>query len=418
MLVMNYLKYTTAALSLLLTAIPRAAEEFFFKDGDKIVMMGDSITEQYLHTSYVEAWSLTRFPARDIRFFNVGIGGDGAPGGNRRFKRDVLPYKATVMTVNFGMNDAGGNIVEWKKHMQGIADQAKAANIRVAWCTPQACENPKDKLAINTAGNRNLERFSQGVKQTAAANGNALFIDQFHPFLAVIDKARSANPKTRVGGGDQVHPGPPGQTLMAATILQGMSFPTLAAAVEINAQNRKVVENRNCTVEGLTVSADGRIKFKQKDDALPFFPEGNAKSILPWAPILEKMNDYRLKVTGLKAGRYEVRLGGTNVAAYSAAELGAGVNLASAALTNGPIAEQVKAVWAAIHAKNRYFHGKVFRGVILAGRVPEFMEITPETVEAKRKSVFKERMGKMTALFEAIKKARIMQAHQVESVPV
>ena len=69
MLVMNYLKYTAAALSLLLAAIPCAAEEFFFKDGDKIVMMGDSITEQYLHTSYVEAWSLTRFPARDMRFF-------------------------------------------------------------------------------------------------------------------------------------------------------------------------------------------------------------------------------------------------------------------------------------------------------------------------------------------------------------
>ena len=69
-----------------LATIPCAAEEFVFKNGDKIVMMGDSITEQHMYSSYVEAWSLTRFPARDMRFFNVGIGGDGAPGGNRRFK--------------------------------------------------------------------------------------------------------------------------------------------------------------------------------------------------------------------------------------------------------------------------------------------------------------------------------------------
>ena len=56
------------------------------------------------------------------------------------------------------------------------------------------------------------------------------------------------------------------------------------------------------------------------------------------------MNDYRLKVTGLKAGDYEVRLGGKKVAEYTAEELAKGVNLAAAALKAGPIAEQVKAV--------------------------------------------------------------------------
>jgi len=39
----------------------------------------------------------------------VGIAG-GAPGGNNRFKRDVLCHNPTAMTVNFGMNDAGGDI--------------------------------------------------------------------------------------------------------------------------------------------------------------------------------------------------------------------------------------------------------------------------------------------------------------------
>jgi lysophospholipase L1-like esterase len=417
-IMMNCLKYTCAALTFLFAALPCAAADFFFKDGDKIVMMGDSITEQHLYSSYVEAWSLTRFPAWNLRFFNVGIGGDGAPGGNNRFKRDVLPYAATAITVDFGMNDAGGDYKNFMVSLQGIADQTKAANIRVAWCSPQACENPEDKLAIATAGNRNLEKFSEGVKQTAAANGSALFIDQFHPFLAVIDKARPANPKNRIGGGDQVHPGPPGQTLMAATILKGMNFPALVASVEINATSRKVVQNRNCAIEGLTVNADGKIEFKQTDKALPFFPDGDAKNILQWAAILEEMNDYRLKATGLKDGQYEVRLGGVKVAEYSAAALSAGVNLAPAVLTTGPIADQVKAVWAAIHAKNQYFHDKIFRGVLLAGGAPEFLGMTPEVVEAKREAVFKERMGRMPELFEAIRKTLIMQSHQVEIVPI
>jgi|GEM_PF-383395 len=410
--------FLSVAICFFAVAWPCAAAEFFLKDRDKIVMMGDSITAQHMYSSYVEAWALTRFPAWDLRFVNVGIGGDGAPGGNNRFKRDVLPYAATVLTVAFGMNDAGGNIDDFKKQMQGIADQAKAANIRVAWCSPQACENPEDKLAIDTTGNKNLERFSGVVRQIAEANGKALFIDQFTPFLALIDKARPTNSATRVGGGDQVHPGPPGQTLMAATILKGMSLPPLVAVVEINAASAKVVNNQNCTIDGLKVRADGKVTFNQKDNALPFFPEGDAKNILPWLPILEDLNDYRLKVTDLKPGRYEIRLAGVKVADYSNAELGAGVNLAAAVLAAGPIADQVKAVWAAISAKNGYFNDRIFGGVIQAGGVPEFMGITPEAVETKREAVFKERMQKMTELFEAIRKARVMQAHQVEIAPV
>jgi hypothetical protein len=205
---------------------------------------------------------------------------------------------------------------------------------------------------------------------------------------------------------------------MAAEILKGMSFPTLVAALEISAASRKVVQNKNCQIEGLKIATDGRIEFQQKDNALPFFPEGDAKNILQWVPILEQMNGYHLKVTGLKTGQYEVRLGGVKVADHSAAQLGAGVNLAAAVLTAGPIADQVKAVAAAISAKNSYFHDRIFAGVLRAGGVPEFMEMTPAQVEAKRTAVFNERMQKMPELFEAIRKTLVMQAHQVEILPL
>jgi len=130
------------------------------------------------------------------------------------------------------------------------------------------------------------------------------------------------------------------------------------------------------------------------------------------------MNDYHLKLVGLKPGQYEVRLGGVKVAEGSAAELGAGLNLAAAVLSVGPIADQLKLVWSAINAKNSYFHDKIFGGVLRAGGVPEFMEMTQEQVEAKRSAVFNERMKKMPELFEAIRKSLVMQAHRVEIVPV
>ena len=419
----NRFKLLFLALALITASLTAGAADFFFKDGDRVVMMGDSITEQYLYSSYVEAWTLTRFPAWNITFINVGIGGDRSTGGNNRFKRDVIPHNPTAMTVDFGMNDGGYKTFDeagFKTYMgglQGIADQARAANIRVAWCTPSPVEKNEEGPAIQ-GYNETLEKYSEGVKQIATVNSNALFIDQLHPFITIIDKARTANPKNRVGGGDAVHPGPPGQAIMAWSILKGMSFPSVVASVEIDIVTDKVVKNQNCKIEGLKSDANGKVEFKQTDAALPFFPE-EAKSILQWAPIMEELNEYRLKVTGLKAGQYEIRIGGKKVAEYTSVALTDGVNLAPAVISEGPIADQMKAVWSAIKAKNDYYHQKIFRGVILAEvKIPDFLDVKVENVEEKRAKALKERMVKMPELFDTIKKALVMQPHQVEIVPV
>ena len=133
----------TAFVIAVLAAPTAHGQEFFFKDGDVVVMIGDSITEQHLYSNYVEMWTVTRFPAWKLTFRNTGIGGDTSGGGNSRFQRDVLRYKPTAMTVDFGMNDGGyggfdkGRFDNYVKGLEGMATKAKAANIRVAWITPQ-----------------------------------------------------------------------------------------------------------------------------------------------------------------------------------------------------------------------------------------------------------------------------------------
>ena len=119
-----------------------SAADFFLKDGDVVVMIGDSITEQHMYSNYVEMWTVTRFPKWKLTFRNVGIGGDTSRGGNSRFARDVLLHKPTAMTVDFGMNDGGyrafeeGTFKPYMEGLQGMANQARAANIRTAWATP------------------------------------------------------------------------------------------------------------------------------------------------------------------------------------------------------------------------------------------------------------------------------------------
>ncbi len=258
---------------------PARAADFFFKDGDTVVMIGDSITEQYLYSSYVEMWTVTRFPAWKLTFRNTGIGGDTSGGGNGRFQRDVAAYHPTAMTVDFGMNDGGytpfneGRFRNYMNGLQGMAAKAKKAKIRVAWITPQPRDTgDQGPTALIDYYNRTLEKFSAGVKEIAEKN-DGLFVDQFHPYLAVLDKARAASSKyNRITGGDAVHPGPPGQALMAASILKGLHFPALVASVEIDAAGKsKEATAKNCSVSDLVIKESG-ITFSQLDQALPFFP--------------------------------------------------------------------------------------------------------------------------------------------------
>src|ERR1043166_8801996 len=53
-----------------------SAAKFLIHDGDRVVFLGDSITEQRLYTTYIEAYALTRYPKWKLTFRNVGWGGD------------------------------------------------------------------------------------------------------------------------------------------------------------------------------------------------------------------------------------------------------------------------------------------------------------------------------------------------------
>ncbi len=398
------------------------ADDFFFQDGDVVVMIGDSITEQHLYSNYVEMWTVTRFPKWKLTFRNVGIGGDRSPGGNSRFARDVLIHKPTALTVDFGMNDGGyGEFSDkvfkpYMEGLQGMAEQVKTAHIRAAWVTPQPLDSGDQGPTALVGYNKTLEEMSKGVKEIADKNGG-LFVDQFHPYLTVLDAARSKGPKyDRITAGDAVHPGPPGQALMAAAILKGLRFPTLVSAVEINAADSKIVTATNCQVEAVSMK-DGAISFSRLDGALPFFP-AEASAILPHAPLLDELNNYQLKVTGLSAGKYVIRVGGQQVADLSSEQLAAGVNLASAVLASGPIADQAKAVQAAVVKKNAFHHDQIFRGIVLTN-VPGWVYevIKKEDLEAKKQALIAERLANLPALDAEVAQALEMKAHTFEIVP-
>lgn len=49
-----------------------------FKDGDRAVFLGNSITDGGHYHSYIWLYYMTRFPYMDLRVMNAGIGGETA----------------------------------------------------------------------------------------------------------------------------------------------------------------------------------------------------------------------------------------------------------------------------------------------------------------------------------------------------
>ena len=79
-----------------------------FKDGDRAVFLGNSITDGGHYHSYIWLYYMTRFPYMDnLRIINAGISGERAVDMNERLDADVFDKKPTVLMVSFGMNDTG-----------------------------------------------------------------------------------------------------------------------------------------------------------------------------------------------------------------------------------------------------------------------------------------------------------------------
>ncbi len=403
----NFFKQTAwSAVAALALGARAWAAEFAIHDGERVVFLGDSITEQRLYTTYIEAYTLTRHPAWKLWFRNVGWGGDTAwlrqrthadekalfaadateqarivtDAVGRGLARDVFPLKPTFVTVKFGMNDHAYVAFRedifraYVRSQTEIAKDLAGVGAHVAFLTPQPIEE-KRADPDKDVRNQSLRKFSDGLKEVATQT-HEQFVDQFDPYMAIMLHERKTDPNVLIGGGDAVHPGPAGHTLMAWAILKHLGAGDLVSFAEIDAAAGKVVTGNQCKVENLKKTATD-LSFDRLDNALPMPIDPRATAALKLAPITLQLNRYQLKVTGLAEGRYEIFIDGKAVHAATSQELAEGVNLANNA---SPITKQAGAVLDLVFQKNNTYYNR-WRNIQLAN-LPGWAQ-GPE-LEAKR----------------------------------
>ena len=366
----NCIRIASLILSLLIPVATKAQAAFSLHAGDRVVFYGDSITDQRLYTVYVETYILTRFPRLDASFVHSGWGGDRVSGGGGgpidvRLERDVIPYQPTVMTIMLGMNDGGYHAFDeatFAKYTQGyqhIVESVQKAlpQIRFTLIQPSPFDDVTRPPNFEGGYNAVLIRYGEWVKDYARRIG-ATVADLNTPVVAVLEKANAVDPKlAQEILPDRVHPGPEGHLIMAEAILKAWNAPATVTAVEINAEKKHVVQATNTQVNDLASHANG-LTWKQTDSALPmpFDPNDPVTAlVMRCSDFIQALDQEPLRVTGLKAERYTLKIDDESIGTFTSAQLAEGINLAE---LSTPMSKQAMTVETLTEKHNTVHFGR------------------------------------------------------------
>ena len=376
-------------LLLLLGAVPTAHGQFPLKDGDIWVMAGDSITAQHLHSNYFEAFCYARYNKIKFGFRNSGVGGHTIPSTLARFDYDIAAWKPTVVSVELGMNDQGGTATDkFVANMGTMVERIRAIKARPVILSASPINNG---ITVAKLGSKNrLHEYAVALKEFSAKE-KIPYADQFHPLvdvwannkpnenrLAAILSIKNIAKDDKLPGvehlraflaanekdmdqlvsmqGDAVHPGAPGQLMMAAALLKELGAESFVSSATVDCATMKAQSKGCVCVVNDLKSSDTSVSFDRLDDCLPFPIPDEARVALRLYPTILDMSQYTLKVTGLKSGIYVLKVNNVPIATLPSKELEAGINLTAfgsdpkAKLAN-PIAAQGKAVLAAVNAR-------------------------------------------------------------------
>jgi lysophospholipase L1-like esterase len=329
-----------------------AADALQFVDGDRVVLVGNTLIEREQRSGYWETRLTSRYPGRNILFRNLGWSGDtvfgeaqagfgSAADGFRHCIEHVTALKPTVILLGYGLNEsfAGeAGLPRFRQGMETLLDALRPTKARIVVLSPLRHEDLGRPLPDPTEHNRNLRLYRDALREIAEKRKHA-FVDLYE---LLADGAKTTPPAPLTDNG--IHLTDYGYWRSAAALERGLGLAPVRWHITIDAQSKPTA------VQGADLKPDPAtpLRFAVTDAQLPIPlapPEAPAAAVLPG-------RERTLRVTALAPGKYALRIDGKEVAVAGAAEWAAGVRL-----QRGPEFDQVERLRAVIIEKNRlYFH--------------------------------------------------------------
>ena len=209
------------------------AETFDFRDGDRVVFLGDALVEQEQYAGWIELMMTAAFPERHVTFRNLGWSAD-TPSGKSRFGLSLLPagrapvdegwkqlvkqlefIRPTVIVFGYGMASSleGGieGVAAFTKEYQRLIHTAERLQpgVRCVFLSPLG--SLSDTHQKNQPHASVLAAYTNAISRIADAN-HGVFVDLSH--VAVEDDLRK----------DPIHLNDAGYREAAIAIGQALGF--------------------------------------------------------------------------------------------------------------------------------------------------------------------------------------------------
>jgi lysophospholipase L1-like esterase len=222
---------------LLLCVVPVSSQSGFrLKRGDRIVALGDSITQAGGYLRFMKRVLDRTYPDLQIGIINAGISGHKSTDMSARLKKDVIDREPSVVTISCGINDVwhgfyptprGVDLETYTRLMSGMVDQLRAeTQAEIYLLTPTIIK--EDLLSPE---NVKLEEYCEAVRRIASEK-NCRLVDLNDEFNLALRAAQTGGAPDFHPTSDGVHMKPAGDFLMGAAILRAMGVPITAILKE------------------------------------------------------------------------------------------------------------------------------------------------------------------------------------------
>jgi putative heme-binding domain-containing protein len=347
----------SVAVGNLVQAAPKSTLDL--KDGDRVVLVGDTLIEREQSYGYVEERLTVRFPERNVIFRNLGWSADTPEGisrasfdfdkpgkGFEKLKEQIEVLQPTVVIVGYGMAssfDGEVGLPKFKADLNKLLDTIQSVctnkSLRFIMLTPVRHEDLGAPLPNPTEHNKQLALYAKAVEEIATER-KAYYVSLYQNLLADGTKVRPPRANTDNG----IHLTDYGYLRMAEAMEKSFVWEPNLWRVAITADGKVTDGSYGTKVTNLERGAD-YVRFTSTDSQLvePVLRDKNGKIPTADAPSL-------VQVLGLKSGRYELKADGKVVASGTDKDWAKGV-----AIEQGPQWDQAEQLRKTILKKNQLY---------------------------------------------------------------
>ena len=328
---------------------------FAIRNNDRVLFYGDSITSTSKYTNFVETFILTRYPKLKVTYFNAGVSGDTVYGGksgtiDQRLARDFFSFRPTVFTIMLGMNDGerrGYDAALFASYKSGyekmIADIKRKTPTARGWLIqPSAYDDFTRPPVVPGGYNSVLVKYGQWSAQLAERSGYGT-VDFNRPVVNLMRKGWMTDQgRSHDLVPDRIHPSLGAHATMAWSLLTEWGATGQISTTEVDSSTEKAT-GVNVSFRKLKSTSTG-VSWESLEGSLPFPLDRNEPTIdfaIRLTNLDRAMNVQTVKVAGLRAGRYRLKIDGREIGQWTGAALGLGVNIGN---LSTPMADQAETV--------------------------------------------------------------------------